>query len=44
MTGNDRYFVGKSEKAVVDGGQELLGIASGEIGAAYGTGEEGVSG
>ncbi len=37
-------FVGEGEEAVVDGREELPGVASGQVGAAYGAGEEGVSG
>ena len=44
MAGDDGDFVGEGEEAVVDGGEELLGVAAGEVGAAYGAGEEGVSG
>jgi hypothetical protein len=41
---NDGDVVGKGEEAVVYGGDELAGVAAGEVGAAYGAGEEGVSG
>ena len=44
MPGDDRDLVGKVEEAVFDRGEELAGVASGEVGAAYGAGEEGVSG
>ena len=44
MAGNDGDFVGEGEEALVDGAEELAGVASGEVGAAYGAGEEGVSG
>ena len=37
-------FVGEGEEAVVDGGQELAGVAAGKVGAADGAGEEGVAG
>ena len=41
---DDGDFVWKGEEAVVDGGEELLSVAAGQIGAANGAGEEGVSG
>jgi hypothetical protein len=41
---NDGDLVGEGEETLVDGGEEFVGIASGEIGAAHGAGEEGVSG
>jgi hypothetical protein len=44
VAGNDCDVVGKGEEALVDGGEELRGIASGEVGAAYGSGEESVAG
>ena len=44
MAGDDGDFVGKGEETLVDGVQELAGVASGEVGAAYGAGEESVSG
>ena len=44
MAGDDGDLVGEGEQALVDGGEELAGVASGEVGAAYGAGEEGVSG
>jgi hypothetical protein len=44
VAGNDGDFVGKGEKAIVDGVEKLVGVASGEVGAAYGAGEESVSG
>ena len=44
MAGNDGDFIGEGEEAVVDGVEELAGVAAGEVGAAYGAGEEGVSG
>jgi hypothetical protein len=44
VAGDDDYLVGESEQTVVDGGQNLAGVATGEIGAADGAGEEGVSG
>jgi hypothetical protein len=37
-------FVGESEQALVDGVQELVGVASGKVGAADGAGEESVPG
>jgi hypothetical protein len=44
VAGNDFDLVGEAHEAVVDGTKKLLGIASREIGAAYGAGEEGVPG
>lgn len=44
MSGNDGYRIGQSKKVLVDGGEEFAGVASGEVGAADGAGEEGVSG
>jgi hypothetical protein len=44
MAGNDGDFVGEGQEALVDGVQKLAGVASGEVGAAYGAGEESVSG
>ena len=43
MAGNDGDFVGEGEEALVDGVQKLAGVASGEVSAAYGAGEESVS-
>jgi hypothetical protein len=40
----DPDVIREGKKAVVDGLEELPGIASGEVRAAYGAGEEGVSG
>ena len=44
VAGNDSYLVGQGEEAVVDGGEKLADVAAGQVGAAYGAGEEGVSG
>jgi hypothetical protein len=44
VAGNDGDFVGEGEEALVDGVEELAGVATGEVGAAYGAGEESVSG
>jgi hypothetical protein len=44
VPGDDGYFVWEGEEALVDGGEELAGVAAGEVGAADGAGEEGVSG
>jgi hypothetical protein len=44
VAGDDCDLVGEGEEAVVDGGEELVGVAAGEVGAADGAGEEGVSG
>ena len=44
MAGNDGDFVGEGEEAFVDGVKKFAGVASGEVGAAYGAGEESVSG
>ncbi len=44
MAGDDGDLVGEGEEALVDGGEELAGVAAGEVGAADGAGEEGVSG
>jgi len=44
VAGNDFNFIGKSEQTVVNGREELAGVASGEVGAANRAGEEGVSG
>lgn len=43
MAGDDGDFVGEGEEGVVDGMEELLGVAAGKVGAAYGAREEGVS-
>lgn len=34
VSGDDGDLVGEGEEAVVNGGEELVGIASGEVGAA----------
>ena len=44
MAWDDGDFVGESEEALVDGVEKLAGVASGEVGAPYGAGEESVSG
>lgn len=44
MAGNYFGVIGEGQEAVVDRLQELLGVASGQVGSTYGTGEEGVSG
>ena len=44
MAWDDDDVVRKGEEAVVDGGDELAGVAAGEVGATYGAGEEGVAG
>lgn len=44
VAGEDAGDVGKGEEAVVDGAEELAGVAAGEVGAADGVGEEGVTG
>ena len=44
VTGNDSGFVGQSEQAGVDGVDDLLGIAAGQVGAADAAGEERVAG
>ena len=44
VAGNNFCFVGEYEEAVVDGGEELPGVATGQVGAAYGSGEESVPG
>jgi len=44
MSRDDGYRIGQSKKMLVDGGEELAGVASGEVGAADGAGEEGVPG
>lgn len=44
MSGNDTCFVGQGEDAVVDGPHDLFEVTAGQIGAAYGTGKECVSG
>jgi hypothetical protein len=44
VPGNDGDLVGQSEKSVVDGGQKLANVPAGEVRAAYGACEEGVSG
>ena len=44
MAWDDGDFVGEGEEALVDGAEEFAGVAAGEVGAAYGAGEEGVSG
>jgi len=44
VTGNDYGVVGEGEEALVNRAKKLVGLASGEVGAAYGSGEEGVSG
>jgi hypothetical protein len=40
---DDGNVIGKGEEGVVDGFDELAGVAAGEIGSANGAGEEGVS-
>ena len=44
MPRDDCGFVRKREKPIVDRGDELAGVASGKVGAAYGAGEEGIPG
>jgi hypothetical protein len=44
VSGDDYDFVGKRQKAVMDGTDELFFVTSGEVCSAYGTCEEGVSG
>ena len=44
MTGDDFGGVGQGPKMVMDGVQQLAGVASGQVGAADGAGEESVSG
>lgn len=44
MAGNDGYFVWKCEEGVMDGLNQFPSIASGKIGATYGTGKKCVSG
>ena len=44
VAGNDGDFIGEGEEAFVNGVEKLAGVASGQVGAAYGAGEEGVSG
>jgi hypothetical protein len=44
VAGNDYGLVGEGEEALVNRAKKLVGVASGEVGAAYGSGEEGVSG
>ena len=44
VTGEHAGCFGEGEEAVVDGAEDLLGVAAGEVGAADGVGEEGVSG
>jgi hypothetical protein len=44
VAGDDYYLVWKGEERVMDGLNELLAVASGKIGAAYGAGKEGVPG
>ena len=44
MARNDGDFVGEGEEALVNRVEELVGVASGKVGAAYGAGEESVSG
>jgi hypothetical protein len=41
---DDSDVVGEGEEAVVYGGDELAGVAAGEVGSAHGAGKEGVSG
>jgi hypothetical protein len=41
---DDGGIVREGKKTVVDGGNELAGVASGKVGAAYGASEEGVAG
>jgi hypothetical protein len=43
VAGDDSDLVGEGQESVADRGKELAGVAAGEIGAAYGAGEEGVS-
>lgn len=44
MTGDDGDLVRQGEEGGVDGFEELVGISSGEVGAANGAVEESVSG
>jgi hypothetical protein len=44
VAGDNDDLVGEGEEAVVDGGEELVGVAAGEVSAADGAGEKGVSG
>jgi hypothetical protein len=44
VAGNHGDFVGEGEESLVDGADELAGVAAGKVGAAYGTGEESVPG
>jgi hypothetical protein len=44
VAGDDCDLIGEGEETVVDGGDELAGVAAGEVGAADGAGEKGVSG
>lgn len=44
MAGYDGDLVGEGEEGVMDGLDELPGVASGEVGAAYRASEEGVPG
>ena len=43
MAGDDGDLVREVEEAFVDRAEKLGCVASGEVGAAYGAGEEGVS-
>src|SRR5271170_406872 len=43
MAGDDLYLVGERQEAVVDGAEELVGVASGQIRATDRAREEGVS-
>jgi hypothetical protein len=43
MAGDDYRFVGQRQHCVVQGAHNFLSIAAGEIGAANGSGEEGIS-
>lgn len=44
VAGKDAGVVREGKEAVVNGAEELAGVASGEVGAAHGAGEEGVAG
>lgn len=44
VAGEDTGVLGEREEAVVDGTEELGGVASGEVGATDGADEEGVPG
>ena len=44
MAWDDGDLVGKGEKTVVNCGQKLVGVATGEVSSTNGAGEKGVSG